>query len=130
MSRRADKTQRAYAAKDLPEIIRAAGDGAVRAYLEVLNDPRLHVSTRNVYRLSLERFFHWASSHGLTLETIDMHSLAVFEAEIASRNSQHEAAIQLKPVRRVLRHLARTGILASDPCPQRKPSGWPNSRGK
>ena len=130
MSGRADKTLGAQAAKDLPEIIRAAGDGAVRAYLEFLKDPRLHVSARNVYRFSLERFFHWVSSHGLTLETIDKHSLAVFEAEIASRNSQHEAAIQLKPVRRVLSHLARAGVLASDPCPRRKPYGRPNSREK
>ncbi len=52
-------------------VIGAAGDDAVRAYREFLDDPVRTASTRKLYRLRAGRFFRWAESHGLTLDTID-----------------------------------------------------------
>ena len=57
--------------EDVPRLVRAAGEQAVRAYREFLDDPVRTASTRKLYRLRAGRFFRWAESHGLTLDTID-----------------------------------------------------------
>jgi hypothetical protein len=109
----------------VPQIVRAAGDDAVRAYQEFLNDPVRATTTRKLYRLYAGRFFRWAESRGMNLETITAESLSAYAAEIAAAKSQLEATIYLTPVRGALGHLARSGVLATDPCPK----GQPNGRG-
>jgi hypothetical protein len=109
----------------VPEIIRAAGDDAVRAYREFLDDPVRAASTRKLYRNRTRKFFHWTESRGLSLAAIDADALAAYSAEIGATKSRHEVTIYLTPVRGVLGHLARSGVLASDPCPK----GQPNGRG-
>ena len=126
MSGKTRKSSRTRATEDVPEIIRAAGDDAVRAYLEFLHDPVRASTTRKLYRVHANRFFHWAESRGLSLETIDASTLASYAAEIAAATkSQHVATIYLTPVRGVLGRLAKSRVLATDPCPK----GQPNGRG-
>src|SRR5689334_13748188 len=92
----------------VPGIMRAAGDAAVRAYEEFLDNPVRAASTRKLYRHHAARFFHWAEANGMSLETIDAEALAAYSAEVAAAKSQLEASIYLTPVRGVLGQLARS----------------------
>jgi hypothetical protein len=109
----------------VPALIAAAGEPAVRAYREFLDDPKWSPNTRKLYRVRARRFFRWAEARGLTLKAIDTPALAAYADEIARTKSRQEAPLYLTPVRGALGHLARSGVLASDPCPK----GQPNGRG-
>ena len=69
----------------VPEIIRAAGERAVAAYREILDDPKWSAGTRRLYGRRARRFFRWAEARGLTLETIAGADAAAYAAEIAAR---------------------------------------------
>jgi transposase-like protein len=79
--------------------------------------------TRKLYRQRAAAFFRWAESRGLTLASIDASALAAYAEQIAAERSRHEASVYLTPVRGVLRHLAGSGLLASNPCPPGRPNG-------
>jgi hypothetical protein len=110
----------------IPEIIRAGGDGAVRAYWEFLDDPVRSNSTRKLYRNRTAAFFRWAESRGLKLESIDLATLLTYKAEIGVAKSSHEATLYLTPVRGVLGRMASAGVLATNPCPKAQPNGRTN----
>jgi hypothetical protein len=111
----------APADRDVPALIRAAGDAAVRAYREFLDDPTKTPSTRKGYTASVRRFFRWAESNGLSLEAIGHHDLDVYAFATAAPEPS------LSPVRRVLRAIqnavrdARTARHA-DPAPATHPT--------
>ena len=94
-------------AADVPALIAAAGDHAVRAYREFLDDSKWSPTTRHSYARNARRFFRWAAARGLSLEAIDAPALAAYAAEIAATRSRHVATIYLSPVRGVLGHMAR-----------------------
>jgi hypothetical protein len=99
---------------EIPEIIRAAGDQAVRAYREFFDHVEWCQSTRRVNGLRIRRFFRWADAHGLTLETIHLGDWAAYEASL----SPAAAGDVLSPLRRLAEHLVAAGILAKNPFPQ------------
>jgi hypothetical protein len=103
---------------DLPALIAAAGEPAVRAYREFLDDPVRTPGTRKNYAMYARRFFCWVESRGLTLATIDPPAIAAYKDEIARAKSWPVATLYLTPVRGVLGHLARAGVLPSNPCPR------------
>jgi hypothetical protein len=110
----------------IPNIIRAAGESAMGAYRQFVADPKWSPSTRDLYRSRAARFFRWADARGLTLQSIDTPALAAYAAEIAATKSPHEATVYLTPVRGALGHLARSGVLATDPCPKGQRNGRTN----
>jgi hypothetical protein len=63
---------------DVPEIIRAAGERAVNAYREFLDDPKRRPGTNKLYRVRAGRFFRWAKGRGMTLETIAASEIAAY----------------------------------------------------
>jgi hypothetical protein len=62
-------------------IVLAAGDAAVQAYREFFDDPVRTAGTRKLYRVRAGRFFHWFSSHGFSLETIEAVAPATCSAD-------------------------------------------------
>jgi hypothetical protein len=111
-------------AEDIPALVLAAGDAAATAYSEFLDDPTRSAATGKIYRVRAVQFFRWAASRGLSLETIDAPALAAYATDIAAaRKSQHVATVHLTPVRGMLGHMARLGVLAADPCPKAQPNG-------
>jgi hypothetical protein len=50
---------------EVPTLIQAAGDGAVCAYREYLDNPRWRPVTRDQYGMRLRRFWCWTESRGL-----------------------------------------------------------------
>jgi hypothetical protein len=103
---------------EVPEIIRAAGEPAVRAYREYLDDPVRSDSTRKLYGQRASRFFRWAGARGLLLEAITANDIAAYAGELAAAKSQHEVTIYLSPVRGLFRQFVSAGVLATNPCVQ------------
>ena len=99
----------------VPEIIRAAGERAVAAYREILDDPKWSAGTRRLYGRRARRFFRWAEARGLTLETIAGADAAAYAAEIAARRSPQAANLALTAVRGLFRHLAGSGVISANP---------------
>ena len=115
MSGKVSEVEETAGGMDVPEIIRAAGDNAVREYREFLDDPKRSPSTRKQYRGAIGRFMHWAERRGAVLETINVADLTAYSTAIASRSSQHTAGVSLTGVRGLLNHLFRAGVLAENP---------------
>jgi hypothetical protein len=112
----------------IPAIIRAAGDDAVRAYREFLDDPKWSPRTQSAYRQSIGRFLRWAAPRGLSLEAVTGADLSAYAAEIAAQSSPQAASVSLTGVRGLLRHLASSGVLANNPFP-RDPRGGHGPQG-
>jgi hypothetical protein len=89
--------------KDMPKLVRAAGDDAVRVYREFFNDPNWNPAKRTVSRCVVARFCRWAAARGLTLETIDPSDVKAYLAKAPERC--------LAPVGELLRRLAATGAI-------------------
>ncbi len=102
--------------RNVPESVRAAGEGAVAAYLAFLNQPDWSGATRNLYRQQAGRFFRWAEVHGLALESISPADVSAYAAELSARMSPHSTATYLTGLRAAFRHLIAAGILAENPC--------------
>ena len=100
----------------VPEIIRTAGDDAVRAYREFLADARLSAGTSRVYGGNIRRFFHWAQKRGLALTMIDVDHGAVYTASL----SPTSARIAQSALRGVFGHLVAANVLAANPFPPRR----------
>jgi hypothetical protein len=107
----------------MPAIVETAGEQAVRAYEEFFDDARWSPYTRKLYGQRVRRFFRWAEASGLTLETIDRAALAAYITEFLVRKSTHDVITELTPVRAVLGHLARSGLLAADSGFEGEPTG-------
>jgi hypothetical protein len=95
----------------VPALIAAAGDDAVRAYREFLADASSSTTAR------IRKFCRWAESRGLSLEAIDARAFVAYRTESARATSSPTAAVYLSSVRSLFRHLARSGVLPSNPCP-------------
>lgn len=108
---------------DVPELVRAAGEPAVRAYQEFLDDPRWSPSTRKLYGQRARRFLHWAERLGRTLNSITTADLKSYAAELAAERSKHVAFTYLSPVRSLFGQFARSGVLTIDPCPKGQANG-------
>jgi hypothetical protein len=106
-------------AEDIPELIRAAGEPAARAYREFLDDPKRSPRTRSAYRQSIGRFLRWAEARALSLDSIDAPALFTYAAEIAAAKSSPLASTYLTPARGLIRHLIAAGILTARPLPPR-----------
>ena len=123
MSTETAESRRTEAEQSIPSIIRAAGERAIHAYWEFLNDPARSPSTRKLYRVRAAKFFGWAESRGLTLEAVDGDVLAAYADEVAAASSRHEASVYMTPVRGVLGRMTNIGVLPVDPCRKGQPNG-------
>jgi Phage integrase, N-terminal SAM-like domain len=99
---------------EVPDIVQAAGDQAVRAYREFLEDARWSANTRKLYGRRARRFLRWAKSRGLRLESIDAPAIADYAGEMSATKSSHDVSLHLTPVRALFRHLASFGVLHED----------------
>jgi hypothetical protein len=106
----------------VPEIIQAAGEHAVAAYREFLNNRKRSPNTLKLYRQHARRFFRWAEGRGLTLESIAAPDISAYFAEVSNNKSSHEASVYLTPVRGVFRNLVSAGVLSENPCGTSRPS--------
>jgi hypothetical protein len=104
----------------VPEIIRTAGEDAVRAYRDFLDDPARTPNTRRGYRNRVRHFLRWAEGQGLTLRSITPgHWLAFVEASLSPATGPHART----PVARLFTHLVAAGVLTTSPFfPQRRRS--------
>ena len=112
----------------IPELVRAAGDGAVQAYHSYFDYGSGNPNTRLHYAAQARRFFEWARRRGLALESIAAPALAAYKAELTAATSPQTAEIYLVPVRGVFRVLADAGVLTANPCPGGRP-GRPRRAG-
>ena len=104
--------------RDVPEMVRAAGERAVCAYLEFLDDARWSPNMRELYGQRARRFLRWAESRGLTLGWIDAYAIAEYAGELSATKSEHDVNAHLVPVRALFRHLADSEVRRKDPCPR------------
>jgi Phage integrase, N-terminal SAM-like domain len=105
----------------LPEIIRAAGKQAVRAYWEYLDDPKWKARTREMYGQHIRRFFRWAARRELTLQSITYASCAEFTASLSAPSAKSI----LSAVRCLFKHLVTANVLAENPLAPRRPGPRP-----
>ena len=109
-------TSRSVEAKqDVPEIIRAAGDVAVFASCEFLDDPWLSTNTRRVYGGHVRQFCRWANARRLRLTLIAEYDVAAY-IEPFSSHATYDAVTVL---RKLFRHLIAAGCLTETPCGRR-----------
>jgi hypothetical protein len=106
----------------VPEIIRAAGDDAVRAYREFLDDPARSPHTRRVYGVAVRRFLRWAEARGAALRSLTADDWIAFAAGL----SPAVAANIRAPVAGLFAHLAAAGVLRSNPLARRLPGPRPD----
>jgi transposase-like protein len=102
--------------RDVPELVRDAGEGAVAAYLAFVNQPDWSGATCNLYRQQAGRFFRWAASRGLALESIRPAEVSAYAAELGASMSPRSTATYLTGVRAAFRHLVGAGVLPENPC--------------
>jgi site-specific recombinase XerD len=108
----------------IPEVIRAAGDSAVRAYRAFLDNGRLSANTRRVYGNHVRRFCRWAETCELPLSLIAPFDVAAYLRPFSS----HHAALQALPVlRQFFIPFIAAGLLTSNPCGRR---GWPRAKAR
>ena len=105
----------------VPNVIAAAGDQAVAAYVGFLAAGPWRPNTRKLYSHHARRFFRWAGERGLTLEAIAAADVEEYAAEVVRVRSKHEASIYLTPVRGVFRSLVRSSVLAQSPFAASRP---------
>jgi hypothetical protein len=116
MTRATGEIEQTAGGMNVPEIVRAAGKPAVRAYREFLEDERLSTNTRRVYGTHVRRFFRWAASGGLTLESINATEVAAYATKVEAVTSRDAACQYLTPVRGLFQHLIREGVCTGNPC--------------
>src|SRR5271166_3036829 len=108
----------------VPEIIRAAGERAVAAYREILDDPKWSAGTRRLYGRRARRFFRWAEAPGLSPAAEPPQHIAgdrslgrapvrvVEEFPISEYSPLSAGADEMRDVRRPAAFLDFTGRLA------------------
>ncbi len=104
------------ASEAVPDLIRSAGDEAVRAYRAFLDDGRWMKSTRRLYASRVKRFLRWAESRDLSLKTITAADIAAYGAETMAAMAIDTPTVYLTPVRRLFERLVVSGLRADDPC--------------
>jgi hypothetical protein len=111
---------------DLPLLIADAGEAAVRAYREFLDDPKLHPSTRSLYRSKIRRFLRWAEAKEISLAEICAFDLAIYESE-SSRTLQPTTLRDYRLLlRRFFTHLKQSAVIPENPCDDSAPEGDPS----
>jgi hypothetical protein len=111
---------------DLPLLIADAGEAAVRAYREFLDDPKLHPSTRSLYRSNIRRFLRWAEAKEISLAEICAFDLAIYESE-SSRTLQPTTLRHFRLLlRRFFTHLKQSAVIPENPCDDSAPEGDPS----
>ena len=105
----------------VPDIIRAAGEDAVRAYHSYFETGIWTRQTHRAYATVARRFFDWAHRRALTLETIDAPAVAAYAAQLTAEKSPQTVASYLAPIRGVLHVLSESGVIDQNPCASRIP---------
>jgi hypothetical protein len=100
---------------DVPHLIRAGGDDAVRAYREFLDVPTLSTNTRRVYRSHVRQFCRWAEARRLPLTLIAASDIAAYIEPFSSHATYDAVSI----LRRLFAHLVAAGFLTENPWGRR-----------
>jgi transposase-like protein len=103
---------------EVPELIRAAGENAVRAYRAFLEDVRLTAGTRRVYGRHTRRFSRWAASRDLTLRSITAADCTPLTASVSLAAAEDIRSA----LRCVFRYFVNAGVLPTNPF-SRDPRG-------
>jgi hypothetical protein len=96
---------------EIPDLIRSAGDAAVRAYRAFLDSLR-SPSTRRAYRNHVVRFCRWTDGLGLPLERIEPGHVAIYVGTLSPKSASDVVSV----LRRLFGHIVAVGILAENPC--------------
>jgi hypothetical protein len=99
----------------VPDMIAAAGEAAITAYLAFFEQEKWSPTTRKAYRGQTGRFMRWAKARGRTLVTLTPGDRIAYAEEIAGQSSQQSAMVALTGVRGLFRHLSACGALAENP---------------
>jgi site-specific recombinase XerD len=126
VSRPTGEIEQTFGGIDVPEIFPVAGERAVAAYREFLNNPKWSPNTLKIYGTHVRRFFRWAEGRGLTLESIAKADIIAYGTEVANAKSPQESCVYLTPVRGLFSQLVSSGVLSENPCGTSRPS--PDSR--
>jgi hypothetical protein len=97
--------------RDIPDLIRNAGDLAVATYTAFFEQGDWTRATRMIYQTNARRFFRFAAERGLTLGAIGHVDIDAY----ARKSSRHQATTYLTPVRGVFGWLFSVGVLDRDP---------------
>jgi hypothetical protein len=108
------------AAAGIPELILNAGEPAVRAYREFLDDAGLSAGTRRVYGQRVRWFFRGAADRGTTLESVTAADVAAATASL----SRSMASDVRSALRCHYRHLVRAAIVDDNPVPRDPRGGY------
>ena len=111
-----------FSENDVPGLVRAQGEKCVRAYRGFLEDAKWTPGTSRVYGRHLRRFFRWAESEGLTMETIDAGHWTAYAAAL----SPNAAGNVLSVLRACSTHMVAAGALTANrfPPPRRPGRQW------
>jgi hypothetical protein len=100
----------------LPDLIRAAGELAIRAYRSLLDDPALAPKTSYNYERQIARFCAWAQGHGLSLPAITAVEIAAYVDSVEARNGGWTLPRYLTGVRRLFGRMVDAGLFDHNPC--------------
>jgi hypothetical protein len=104
----------------IPELIRAAGEPAARAYRQFLDDATKSPNTRRVYGNHIRRFCRWAEARGLPLMLVAGRDVA---AHIESL-SRYAASDVVSALRNLFTAMVGAGVLTENPCGRRWPRAY------
>jgi integrase/recombinase XerD len=84
----------------VPAVVTAAGDDAVRRFIEFFTAQIRNPRTRRAYGFAVSRFFAWCEGHGLGLAAIGPVHVAAYIEQLGQGHSaptvkQHLAAIRM-----------------------------------
>jgi hypothetical protein len=120
VSRKGSEIEQTAGGINVPELVRAAGKPAVRAFREFLEDERLSANTRRVYCGHVRRFCRWAEAQGLPIVLIAPSDIAAYLKPLSS----HAATDALSVLRRLFAPIVTAGLLSANPC---APHGRPRA---
>jgi hypothetical protein len=100
----------------LPDLIRAAGEPAIRAYRSLLDNPQLMPKTSYNYERQIARFCAWAEARGLSLLGTNAVEIAAYADSVDARNDTWTLPRYLTGVRRLFDRLMDVGLFDHNPC--------------
>lgn len=115
MSGAAGDVENSGASGAIPELIRSAGDAAVRAYCVFFDDAKWSPSTLKLYGLRGRRFFRWAEGKELSLAGIYAFDAAFYESELSRSSPGLYATSYRSLLNRLFGHLKNSGVIVENP---------------
>jgi hypothetical protein len=123
MSGSAGDVENSGASGTIPELIRSAGDDAVRAYGVFFDDAKWSPSTLKLYGLRARRFFRWDEGKELSLAGICAFDAVFYESELSRSSPGLYATSYRSLLNRLFGHLKNSGVIVENPFDESAPGG-------